>query len=196
MEGKRAFVAAAMLSALVAGCDKTQYKEIKPSSVSQSYVGNAAFPRAADMRENYLVLRDANGSEVRLRGPEEAIRTHTDNGHLFTFSYPVNQGSEPIGMNDVKISPRDFYRGILTNVSGSVHTDVAGRELYGEVILDLVDINGTSIRARYTPDAKTTREYVNYLGHNLNRIVTVGIGPGRLGSLTFDNTITKPAEKK
>ncbi|MBI4162376.1 MAG: hypothetical protein HY513_01725 [Candidatus Aenigmarchaeota archaeon] len=173
---------------ILAGCGgNTKYAEIKPAAISQSYTGNAAFPDKADMREDRLVLRDAHGREVKLKGPQEVVRKHTANGHLFTFSYP--EGETDVDMNDVKISPNGFYRGTLIGVEGSIHTTPQGRELDGEIIISLADINGAPLEVRYTPDPDTTRDYVLRLRLLIGRKITGKVGTDRIRSLTFDEQL-------
>ncbi len=173
---------------LLAGCGgNTKYAEIKPVYISQSSTANAAFPTAADMREDRLILRDAQGKEVSLRGPREAVRFYTVNGHLFKFTYL--DGKTDIDMNDVKITPDEFYRGTIIGANSSLQEDGQGRALYGELRLKIVAVTGNEIELLFKPDPDTTKEYTTLLNANKGKRVTGSIGPHNLRSLTIETPV-------
>ena len=189
------YIALPLAALLLAGCgDKKTYRTINPSTVSQSYTASAAFPTAEDMREDSLVLTDQSGKEVRLKGPKEVVKNHIRNGGLLTFTYPEGSGS--VDMTDVKISPNGFYRGTVISVESSLHKDVKGRALYGELMLRLVDVNGVEIEARYTPDPETTKEYTTLLNENRGKKATVAMGLHNLRSLTIEEPLEYTKQSK
>ncbi len=187
MLGRRITAGSVLLGLLTAGCADEKYQTIHPVTAVQSYTADGSFPRDPDKHKDYLVVRDADGQEVRLRGPRNAVRHHMENRGLFSMTYP--EGSEA-DLNDVKVSPDGYYRGVLTGVEGYIRTTPDGRPMDGVLTLKITDVNGVEIEARYTPDARTTAEYNASLRPFVNRrIVTVSSDPGRIRSLGIEEPL-------